>query len=171
MLTRSDKAKMVEELQDRFARSSVSIFANFKKISVAKLSRFRRELKEAGAEFKVARKTLIRRALEALKIEFDPVELDGEIGVIFGYGDQVAPAKAAARFAKLEKTFAMVRGILGGRILAASEVLALSKVLPREELLAKLAWVLNSPIQNFASVLQGNIRNMVVVLNKIKENK
>lgn len=162
---------MVEELEKRFKKSAVSIFANFKGISVGKLAAFRRELKKSGAEFKVARKTLLHRALKAAGSELNPEELEGEVGVIFGYEDQVAPAKAAARFAKIEKTFAMVRGILGGRILGAPELIALSRVPPREELLAKLVWTLNAPIQNLVNALQGNIRNLVVVLNRIKEKK
>lgn len=171
MLNRAQKAVIVEELEKRFKKSAVSIFASFKGISVGKLAAFRRELKKDGAEFKVARKTLLRRALQAAGNEFDPEALKGEIGVIFGYEDQVAPAKAAARFAKIEKTFAMVRGILGNRVLEAPELIALSRVPPREELLAKLAWTLNAPIQNLANVLQGNIRNLVVVLNRIKDKK
>lgn len=171
MLNRAQKAVMVEELEKRFKKSAVSIFASFKGISVGKLAAFRRELKKDGAEFKVARKTLLRRALQAAGNEFDPEALKGEIGVIFGYEDQVAPARAAARFAKIEKTFAMVRGILGNRVLEAPELIALSRVPPREELLAKLAWTLNAPIRNLANVLQGNIRNLVVVLNRIKEKK
>ena len=171
MLTRTQKAIMVEELEKRFKKSAVSIFASFKGISVGKLAAFRRELKKIGAEFKVARKTLLRRALQAGGSELDPVALEGEIGVIFGYEDQVAPAKAAARFAKSEKTFAMVRGILGGRILEAPELLALSRVPPREELLAGLARAFNAPIQGLVNVLQGNIRNLVVVLNHIKDKK
>jgi large subunit ribosomal protein L10 len=138
---------------------------------VAKLSQFRRGLKKIGAEFKVAKKTLLRRALDAVSIGIEPEKLEGEIGVIFGYEDQVAPAKAAAKFAKENETFRLLKGILAGKILEAKDVLALAKLPSRGELLAELARSFQAPIQGLVNVLHGNIRNLVVVLNQIKDKK
>ena len=174
MLRRTDKAKIVEELQDRFERQRVSIFTDIRGISVAKLSAFRRELKKIGAEFKVAKKTLLRRALQAAGPAFggiEPKALQGEIGVIFGYEDPVAPAKAAAKFAKENVTFKVLRGVLVERILEARDVLTLAQLPSRVELLGRLAYVLGAPIQQLATVLAGNIRNLVVVLTNVKEQK
>ncbi|MEK9166258.1 MAG: 50S ribosomal protein L10 [Patescibacteria group bacterium] len=172
MLTKSEKREVVEGLIDRFRRQRVSIFADFHGISVAKLSALRRELKKLGAEFKVAKKTLLKRALEASGAGgIEPKELAGEIGVIFGYEDQIAPAKAAAKFAKGNETFKVLKGILAGKVLEAKEVLALAKLPSREQLLTQLAYALHGPIQGLAMVLQGNIRNLVVVLHKINEQK
>ena len=175
MLNREEKAKLVSELEDRFRRQRVSIFANLRGISVAKLSQFRRELKKIGAEFKVAKKTLLKRALEAVGPAFsgriEPEKLEGEIGVIFGYEDQAAPAKAAAKFAKENETFRLLKGILGEKILEAKDVLALAKLPSRGELLAELARSFQAPIQGLVNVLHGSIRNLVVVLNQIKDKK
>ena len=147
-------ASRVAELTDKFRKSGVSIFADLRGISVAKLSAFRRELSKIGAEFKVAKKTLLRRALEAAGPAFggiEPKALDGEIGVIFGYEDQVAPAKAATKFAKENETFKVLKGVLEGRMLEAAEILALARLPSRGELLAALAaaavdWVAATPI-------------------------
>lgn len=171
MLNRTQKEDIAKDLEERFSRSTVSIFARFSGLPVAKLSQFRRELRKIGAEFKVARKTLLKRALGKTGSDLDPEALEGEVGVIFGYEDQVAPAKIAAKFAKETKIFAVLKGILGGKTLESADIISLSRVPPREELLAKLAWTLNAPIRNLASVLQGNIRNLVVVLNRIKDKK
>lgn len=170
MLNRQEKAAVVEELRERFSRQRVSIFADIRGISVAKLTQFRRELRKIGAEFKVAKKTLLTRALGAAGQTFSEIEskkLEGEIGVIFGYEDQAAPAKAAAKFVKENETFKVLKGVLDGKILEAKDVLALAKLPSRDELLAKLAYALNAPIQNLANALQGNIRNLVVVINKV----
>lgn len=172
MLTRREKEEVVGELTDRFKRQRVSIFADFRGISVAKLGALRRELKKLGAEFKVAKKTLLKRAIEASGAGgIEPKGLQGEIGVIFGYEDQVAPAKAAAKFAKENQTFKVLKGILAGKVLEAKEVLALAKLPAREQLLAQLVYALNGPIQGLANVLQGNLRNLVVVLNRVKDKK
>ena len=171
MLNREQKAKLVRELQDRFERQRVAIFTNLRGISVAKLSQFRRGLKKIGAEFKVTKKTLLSRALASAAIGIEPEKLAGEIGIIFGYDGEIAPAKAAARFSKENEGFKVLKGILGGKILEAAEVLTLARLPSRDELLGELARAFQSPIQGLVNVLQGNIRNLVVVLNHIKGKK
>ena len=175
MLRKADKAKIIDGLADRFRRQRVSIFTDIRGISVAKLSQFRRILRAFGAEFKVTKKTLLARALESAATAsgggIEPKALEGEIGVIFGYGDPTAPAKAAAKFAKENETFKVLKGLLGERILEARDVLAIAKLPPREQLLAQLAMVMNAPIRGLANALQGNIRNLVVVINKIAMSK
>lgn len=171
MLNRQQKEKLVSELDDKFRRQRVSIFADLRGISVAKLSAFRRELKKIGAEFKVAKKTLLKRALDAVGIDIEPKKLEGELGIIFGYEDQVAPAKAAVIFSKGNETFKVLKGILEGKILETKDILALARLPSRGQLLAEIARALNSPIQGLVNALEGNIRNLVVVLNQIKNNK
>ena len=170
-LTRGRKTKIVEELTEMFKKQKIAVFSDFRGVGVSKLTALRREMKKAGAEFKVAKKTFLRLALKAVGIDYDPKTLEGEIGVIFGYEDQIAPVKTAAKFGKENKTFKILKGILDGKFLEGKEVLLLAKLPSREQLLAKLVWVLNSPLQGFHNVLSGNLRNLVVVLNKIREKK
>lgn len=171
MLNRSQKEALVADLAGRFQKQRVSIFADIRGISVAKLSSFRRELQNVGAEFKIARKTLFRRALEIAGIGIEPKHLDGELGVIFGYEDQAAPAKLAAKFAKSNETFRILKGLLGASVLEGTDILTLAKLPPREQLLAKLASALEGPIRGLATVLQGNIRGLVIALNQVKSNR
>ena len=171
MLHREDKEKLVASLRERFARQRVSLFADIRGISVAKLSAFRRELAHIGAEFKVTKKTLLKRALQAAGIRIEPRELEGELGVIFGYEDLVAPAKLAAKFARENDTFKVRKGLLEGKILEVAEVQALAKLPPRDTLLAMLAQVLVAPIRGLATALEGNIRNLAVVFHKIAVHK
>ena len=95
-------------------------------------------------------------------------ELKGEIGVTFGYEDQVEPAKTLIKFAKENETFKVLAAILAGNVLNDKQVIALAKLPSREALLAQLVGVLQAPIRGLAVVLQANTRNLVVVLNKIK---
>lgn len=167
MLTRDAKANLVQALRERFGRQRISIFSDIRGISVAALTRFRRDLKTADAELKVAKKTLMRRALAEAGITLDPKELEGEIGVIFGYGDQAEPARLAARFGKEQPTFRVLRGILGGTVVAGEELIAFAALPPRDILLAMLARAFQAPLQRLVNVLQGNIRNLVGVLSQI----
>lgn len=171
MLNKQQKSKIVEELSEKLAKQKVTLFSDFHGVSVAKTSELRRGLKKSNSEFKVAKKTLINLALKKAGIDFNAKTLEGELGVIFGFGDEVAPAKLAYKFSRLNNTFKLLGGILGGKIFDAKDAVALAKLPSKKELLSKLVFVMQSPIRGLANVLQGNIKNLVVVLNKIKENK
>lgn len=161
----------MEEFSERFGKQKVAIFSDFRGVSVAKLQLLRRLLKKENAEYKVAKKTLLDRAIEKTGFKVKTKEMEGEIGVAFGYGDEVTPAKNLLKFSRDNETFKILGGILSGRVLSAKEVMTLAKLPDREVLIAQLLGTLQSPIRGLAAVLQGNIRNLVVVLQKIKENK
>ncbi|MEK9194936.1 MAG: 50S ribosomal protein L10 [Patescibacteria group bacterium] len=171
MLTKTQKADVVEGLKERLKRQRVLIFSDFRGISVAKLKQLRRALKKGGAEYKVAKKTLIGRALKETNLPGEIKKLEGEIGIAFGYGDQVEPAKVLLKFSKENETFKVLGGILNAAILGAKDIIALAKLPSREVLLAQVVGALAGPIRGLATVLQGNMRNLVVVLNQVKDKK
>ena len=171
MLNKDQKQKVADDLAERFRRQKIAFFSDFHGVSVAKIQALRRLLKKDEAEYKVAKKTLLDRALEKAGLKLKTKELQGEIGVTFAYGDEVAPAKTLSKFSRSNETFKILGGILGSRILTGKEILALAKLPPREVLLAQLLRVLQSPMRGLAIVLQGNIKNLVVVLSKIKDNR
>lgn len=170
-ITKAQKQKVVHELADKFKRTKIAIFSDFHGVSVAKSQQLRRTLKKDEAEYKVSKKTLLDRALNDAGMGLKTKALEGEVGVTFGFGDQIAPAKTLLKFAKENETFKIRGGILNGRILNEKEVVALAKLPSREVLLAQLVGALSGPMRGLALVLQSNIRNLVVVLNKIKDNK
>ena len=170
-LTKTKKEEVIREFTDRFKRKKIAIFSDFRGVPVIKSQALRRSLRQNQAEYKVAKKTLIDRALAEAGIEAKTKALQGEIGVAFGYEDEVSPAKTLLKFSKEMETFKILGGLLGNRFLSASEVIALAKLPSREIILAQLLGALSSPIRGLAMVLQGNIRNLVVVLSKIKESR
>ncbi len=172
MITKKQKTEIIEDLVEKFKRQKIAIFSDFQGVSVTKFATLRRALKKTNAEFKVAKKTLFDRALnEAGMDSVHAKDLKGEIGVTFGYEDQVEPAKTLIKFARENETFKVLAALLGGKALNDKQVIALAKLPAREVLLAQLVGALQSPMRGLAVVLQGNTRNLVVVLNKIKENK
>ncbi len=171
MLTRDQKKNIVDDFADRFKRQKIAFFSDFHGVSVAKMQALRRLLKKSDAEYKVAKKTLFDKALEKAGVKLETKKLQGEIGVTFAYEDELAPAKTLYKFSRQNDTFKILGGILGGRILSGKEILAFAKLPGREILLAQLLGVLQSPMRGLATVLAGNIKNLVVVINKIKEKK
>lgn len=171
MISKTKKQNIIKELEERFKRQKIAILTDFRGINVSKMTILRRELKKLDAEFKVAKKTFLRIAFKTAGIDYDPKMLEGEIGVVFGYQDQIEPIKGIMSFIKKNKTFRILKGLLDGRLLSEEDVIAFSKLPPKHELIVKLAWVLNSPIQGFHNILSGNLKNLVVVLNKVKDKK
>lgn len=156
---------------DKFKRQKIAVFSDFHGISVIKVQGLRRLLKKSEAEYRVAKKTMFDRALTKLGIGTKTQELKGEVGVTFGYGDEVSPAKTLLKFSKDNETFKILGGILGNKILSGKETIALAKLPPREVLISRLLGILQSPMRGLVTVLQGNIKNLVVILNKVKESR
>ncbi len=171
MQTKVQKEKIVEELADKLKKQKIAIFSDFRGVSVAKSQALRRSLKKSEAEFAVSKKTLFDLALNKAGSQFKTRELEGEIGVTFGYGDQAIPAKILQKFAKENETFKILGGILDGKILTDKDIIKLAKLPSKEVLLASLLVALQSPARGLVNVLGGNTRNLVVVLNKISNNK
>lgn len=170
-LSRAKKEEAVKEFSDRFKKAKIAIFGDFHGVSVAKSQALRRLLRKEEGEFKVSKKTLIDRALGESGIDLKTKGLQGEIAVTFGYGDEVSPAKTLWKFSKENETFKILGGILGGKVLSGKDILALAKLPAREIILGQLVGALVSPIRGLENVLQGNLRGLVVVLNKIKDKK
>jgi large subunit ribosomal protein L10 len=171
MLNKTQKEKIVKELVDKFKHQKIAVFTDFQGISVSQARELRRLLKKNDAEYKVAKKTLFDRALESTGINIKTKNLVGEIGVAFGYGDQIAPVQTLFKFSKQNETFKLLAGILGDRILESKEILALAKLPSREILLAQLIGTMHVTLRGLMNVLQGNIRSLVTVLTKIKDKK
>lgn len=171
MLTRNQKVSVVKELAEKLAKQKITLFADFRGISVKSLSALRRLLKKEQAEFKVAKKTLLDRALAEAGITAKTKDLEGQMSMTLGYGDPAAPAKTLVKFSRRHETFKLLGGVLEGKFLTAVQVIALAKLPGREVLVSQLGGILQAPLQGLVRVLQGNIKNLMVVLTKIKEQK
>ena len=103
--------------------------------------------------------------------DIDPVTLNKGVATVFSYNDEVASAKTIGEFAKTHEALKPVGGILEKKFIDAAKVITLSKLPSRNELLAKLLGSIKSPVSGLVNVLSGNLRNLVYVLNAIKNSK
>jgi len=169
MLTKDRKKAIVKDLSEQISSSKVSIFSDYSGTSVAKMQKLRRELREAGATYKVSKKKLFNLAFKEAGIEADSIGLEGQIGLTIGQQDEISAAKVLNRFAKENKNFKILRGVLEKKVITDQEVMALATIPSREELLAKLVGSINAPVSGFVNVLAGNIRGLITVLKSIAE--
>ena len=167
------KQEILRDLTAKINDSKSVVFTKFNGLGVKDNELLRRELKANDSEYYVAKKTLLNIAFNDSKIEGVNVEeLEGNIAVIFGYEDEVAPARLVNNFKKDHKgKIEFVGGVLENKFITAAEVTNLALLPSREELYAKLVGSINSPVSGFVNVLAGNLRNFVQVIKAIEEKK
>jgi len=161
----------VSSLADKLGRMCSVVFANYEGLPVKDIEALRRELKVAGIDYTVAKKTLLGLAAKAAHLDLNPKEVEGNFAVVISYEDEVAAAKILAKFAKDHEALRVVGGVLQGKMISSAMTLALAKVPSKKELLGLLVGSLNSPIFGFVNVLAGNLRGLLTVMNAIKDKK
>lgn len=165
------KVDAVEAMRTSIAAQSGAVVTEYRGLTVAEITRLRKSLREAGAEFKVVKNTLIRLAAKGTGFERLEEFFVGPTAVGFAQRDPVAMAKAIKDFAAGSPKIRLKAGYLDGRVLSASEVEALADLPPREVLVAQLVVGLASPLRRLAQALSGPQRKMVYALNSIHEKK
>ncbi len=170
--SKQQKEQELQALHENFARSKGAVFANFNGLTVNDVQVLREKLREEDAEMVVAKKSLMGLMLEKGGLSKDHTsQMEGAVAVVFGYTDEVAPAKVVAEFAKEHEVVTFQGGILEGEFIGTEKVMELSKLPSKQELLAKMVGSMKSPISGLANVLSGNLRGLVQVLSQVKDQK
>ncbi len=145
------KKQVVAELVEKIKKAESIVLVDYKGLKVNEETDLRKQMREAGAEYIVAKNRLFNIALKEAGVEdsFDDV-LEGTTSFAFGYGDAVAPAKVAYEFGKNKKVFNIKAGCLAGKRVDAAEVEALAKLPSREQLLSMVLNGMLGPIRKLA---------------------
>jgi large subunit ribosomal protein L10 len=166
-----DKKQIVEDLKGKFASTQVVIVTDYKGLNVAQMTELRRKLSEANVEYQVVKNTLLTRASKDTDAELLADVFKGPSAIALSFDDPVAPAKVLTQFAKENDKLEIKAGVMSGKLMDLDEIIALSKLPSREELLAKVLSVMNAVPTGFVQALADVPRRMVNVLNAIKEQK
>jgi large subunit ribosomal protein L10 len=159
------KEATVAELKDLVARANIVIGADYRGLTVKEMTALRRVLRESGTEARVVKNKLFKIAAEQAGVSEASAIVDGPTLVIFGYGDIVAPAKAVSDYARTARNaFAPRRAFLDGGILDSAAIADLASLPSREQLIARLAGALISPLQNLANLLSASLRDTAGLL-------
>jgi large subunit ribosomal protein L10 len=167
---RPEKVQEITELVE-ILESELIIFTDFQGMDVKSLSKVRAKLRETGGGYRVAKNTLLRRAAPNEAAKQLTELLRGSTAVAYTQGDPVAAAKALMDFTKGQKTIKIKSGIVEGQVLDASQVEALSKVPPRDQLIAMVVGGLQSPITNLVGTLQSMFGQLVMTCQAIADQK
>ncbi len=169
--TRQQKEESVKSLTDNIKSAKSVVFANFQGLKVAESDALRKTCREQNIGIVASKKTLVQKAMVDAGFDVDTKTFDGSVATLFGLEDEIAPAQLVSKFAKKHEAVKFFGGVLEGKFIDADKVLELSKLPSKQELYARLVGTVNAPVSGFVNVLAGNIRNLVGVLNNIKEAK
>ncbi|MGH8973969.1 MAG: 50S ribosomal protein L10 [Acidimicrobiia bacterium] len=159
-MARPEKVATVEEIKEKLSSARAAVLTEYRGLKVGDLADLRASLRAADAEYKIFKNTLARRAAEEAGLAELAALLEGPTAITFVRGDAVVVARALRDYARTNPTLVVKGGILGTRVIAAGDVVALADIQPREVLLARIAGGFQAPMVKAAGLFQAFTRNM-----------
>lgn len=144
------KKSVVQEITDRFEESQTAVIVNYRGLDVAEVTELRKQLREAGVDYKVYKNSMSRRATVNVKLEELNETLVGPTAIAFSKDDVVAPAKIIHNFAKKHEALEIKGGVIEGEVASIEQLQELAKLPNYEGLVSMLLSVLQAPIRNLA---------------------
>lgn len=165
-LSRSSKSDKVKKLASELESSTSAIIGTFAGLTASKDFELRKTVRAAGGHYHVVKNKLAARAAEGTKIEAALQGLKGVSSVAYTSGDPVALAKALSTWVKDNSEFTFKLGIIDGKLIDVREIGELATMPGKEELFSKLLFLIQSPAQRLATVINATGRDLAVVINQ-----
>ena len=168
-LTKAKKNAKVAMLASELESSTTAIIGTFKGLTASKDFELRKVIREAGGAYHVVKNKLAAKSSEGTKVEAALQGLKGVNSVAYTSGDPVALAKALSTWVKDNAEYTFKLGIVDGKVITVAEIDSLAKLPGKEELFSKLLFLIQSPAQRLATVINATGRNLAVVVNMAAE--
>lgn len=154
------KQAKVVEIREKLEKAKGVVLSNYQGLTVEEDTQLRKNLREAGVEYKVYKNTLVTLAAKELGLEGVSEYLEGPVSIAFGYDDATVAARVLNDFAKDHKKLELKAGIVEGEVYDQEQITKIASIPSKEVLIAKLLGSIKSPLSNLA-----------YLLNAIKEKK
>jgi large subunit ribosomal protein L10 len=172
MKKKSEKQKDLEKLREELTRSGNVFLTGYEKLTVGQDFELRKAVKGAGAHYKVIKNRIAEKAAEGTPSSALLKELKGMCSIAYTSGDPVALAKALTAYAKANPSFTFRAGLVEGRVVNVTGIAELATLPSKEEIFAKLLYLINAPAQRLVTAMNGVGRNLAVVVDQgVKEDK
>ena len=168
-LTKAKKNEKVAMLAGELESSTSAIIGTFKGLTASKDFELRKVIRAAGGSYHVVKNKLAAKSSEGTKVEAALQGLKGVNSVAYTSGDPVALAKALSTWVKDNAEYTFKLGIVDGRVITVAEIDSLAKLPGKEELFSKLLFLIQSPAQRLATVINATGRDLAVVINQAVE--
>jgi len=173
-MKKEDKAVAIAELHEKFSRARLAVMTECSGVPVNQITDLRKQLRTAKAEFTVVKNTLAARAADGTALVEVKAHFKGPMALMIGYDDPVIPTKILRDFIRAEKRDEKIRitvGVLEGKLLAASQLIAVAGLPSRQVLLAMLLSAMQGPVRGLVFALSGLLRGLVGVIIAIQDKK
>jgi len=172
MKKKSLKIEEAQELHQALESTPHVFLTAFEKLTVGQDFALRKAVRDAGGRYKVIKNTTAEKAAKGTPAEPILKGLGGMSSIAYTSSDPVALAKALTKYAKDNPTFTFKAGVVEGRVFEVGQIEALANMPSKEEIFAKLLYVINAPAQQLVTAINGVGRNLAVVIDQgVKENK
>jgi large subunit ribosomal protein L10 len=171
-MKRDEKQKKAEALHEELLKARTVILSGFEGTTVAQDTDLRRKVASTGAKYEVVKNSLVERAAQGTSAEPVARKLRGTTSLAYTAADPVSLAKVLTAYARENPTLVFKAGVVEGRVVALEDLEAIASLPSRDELSAKVLYLLNSPGQRLAGTLSAVARNLAFVVQQgVKENK
>jgi large subunit ribosomal protein L10 len=170
-LTRTDKEQLLAEYENGLAQAPHAFLLGYQGITVPQVTELRNKVRASGGEYVVVKNTLALRAIDSKALGQLKEHFVGPTAVVFSQKDPVALAKALTDSVKDIPALQFKAGLVEGRAIAAEQIRDIASLPSREELIAKLLFLMQSPVTRFVRVLAAVPQSFVMVLDQVRKKK
>lgn len=170
-MDKATKKIEISSLNEKLGRTRAAFVTGFRGMPVSEITMMRSKLRKEDVEYKVIKNKLFTIASRGTDYEGITEIVDGPTGIAFAYGDPVAAARVLVETLKIDSPFLIKGGFIGKERVDEKKIKTLSKLPPREVLLAKLIGSAISPVQRWVNVLSAVPRDFVQVLVAVRDKK
>jgi large subunit ribosomal protein L10 len=171
MSTKAFKQDKVSLIKEKIDKAQVAIVTEYKGYSVEEITNLRRALQKEGGDYMVTKNTLAKLAVKDTPYEVLTETFKGPIALAFGFGDQVAPAKALSKFIKDTKKGEIIAAAMDGKLLSADEAKALATIPSKEEIYAKMLGCVNSPATGIVGSINAVMASLTRAVAAVRDQK
>lgn len=170
--TRSEKEAMVNNLSEQLKTARALVFANYQGLNMGQLSQIRQSLSNQNAKFNITKNSLLSLALKNANLHPIDSQVDeGPTATLMAFEDEITPIKILVKALKDTQIGSIKAGFLGTEYLSGSAITRLSQLPGKSELQAQVVGLTAAPLKGLMTVLQGNLKNLVLVLDQVRAQK
>src|SRR5919108_1718409 len=171
MKSKGQKKEELDQLKKDLEGAKNLFIAQFQGMTVAQDTDLRQKIRGTNSKYRVVKNTLAKKAAEGTPVEGVAKTFDGSTAIAYNASDPVSLAKALTAYAKANPLFVFKAGIVEGRVINLADIANIAAMPSKEELIAKLLFLINAPAQRIAIALNGVARNLAVVVGQAVEQK
>jgi large subunit ribosomal protein L10 len=171
MKPKGKKKEELDALKKDLQEAKNLFVAQFQGMTVLQDTELRQKIRVTNSSYRVVKNTLVRKAAEGTAAEVVSKSFDGSTAIAYNASDPVSLAKALTTYAKTNPLFVFKAGIVEGRVINLADIASIAAMPSKEELIAKLLFLINAPAQRLAVAMNGVARNLAVVIKQAVEQK